>query len=329
MIMSFIICNLNIAGEWRMSPWHKRRVSERAYRLWQERDQAHGHDVADWLQAEKEVAPYLRVTFDTNTLDRAVRPARFPKDPDLASYQVVNSALADGSLRGSVCDTIITLEGIQRVDRPAVFGSTGLRTKDRSEEVGADGNLRIKLELQAKQPDRKPLHPENAARLRAAHALKVKLMRSPRIGAMLIEDPDGTVYITETPEEKKSRHDLFCQVLREIERRGVGIAIAKELGARFSKRDNVQEPWFKGLGRASNIHEEGEVARAIAEWADADSVASHIAYGIEQFCSDDRAKKGNIKSIMSPDSRAWLTATYGVVYTSLTTLAAEIGSGSA
>lgn len=29
----------------------------------------------------------MRVTFDTNVLDKACRPARFPKDPDQPLYQ--------------------------------------------------------------------------------------------------------------------------------------------------------------------------------------------------------------------------------------------------
>jgi len=125
---------------------------------------------------------------------------------------------------------------------------------------------------------------------------------------MLIGDPDRTVFVTETPEERQVRHDLFCKVLRSIEQQGVGIAVAKALGERLSKRVNAKEPWYKGLGRARDVHEEGEVARAIAEWADADSLSAHIAYGVEQFCSDDKAKKGNVKSIMSPKSRAWLSS---------------------
>ena len=31
------------------------KIAERAYELWQQRNQEHGNDVADWLQAEREL----------------------------------------------------------------------------------------------------------------------------------------------------------------------------------------------------------------------------------------------------------------------------------
>ena len=48
--------------------------------------------------------------------------------------------------------------------------------------------------------------------------------------------------------------------------------------------------WFEGLGRASTDAERAEVARAVAEWADADSIAAHIGYGIDLFCTNDYKK---------------------------------------
>jgi len=42
----------------------------------------------------------MRGTFDTNTIDRAVRPERFPKDSRKNEYIKVRNALADGRIRG-------------------------------------------------------------------------------------------------------------------------------------------------------------------------------------------------------------------------------------
>jgi hypothetical protein len=67
------------------------------------------------------------------------------------------------------------------------------------------------------------------------------------------------------------------------------------------------------------------VQRAIAEWADADSVASHIGFGIDIFCSDDKGKStGGAPSILDPTHRAWLTATYGMKFVTLSELAALV-----
>jgi hypothetical protein len=72
-----------------------------------------------------DVLPHgTKVTFDTNTLDKAVRPERHPKDLAQNDFLLVHEALKAGALRGFVCETMVTLEGIQRADRARVFGST-------------------------------------------------------------------------------------------------------------------------------------------------------------------------------------------------------------
>lgn len=43
----------------------------------------------------------MRVTFDTNTIDKAARPERSPKDPDQSLYLKVHDALKCGVFRGS------------------------------------------------------------------------------------------------------------------------------------------------------------------------------------------------------------------------------------
>src|SRR5256885_1820430 len=61
--------------------------------------------------------------------------------------------------------------------------------------------------------------------------------------------------------------------------------------ARYAgRRETAQGPWFTGLGAAKDIHARREVARAVAQWADGDSVAAHYAYGNDIFCTLDGGK---------------------------------------
>jgi hypothetical protein len=66
----------------------------------------------------------MRITFGTNTLDRAVRPARYPRDPRQSDYLKVHQALSAGVLKGYFSETIITLEGVQNCGRIQVFSGT-------------------------------------------------------------------------------------------------------------------------------------------------------------------------------------------------------------
>jgi hypothetical protein len=89
-------------------------------------------------------------------------------------------------------------------------------------------------------------------------------------------------------------------------------------------RIHFEEPWFSSLLRARDIHEQRQVQRAIAEWADADSIAAHIGYGIDLFCTDDQGKAAGAPSIFDSENRAWLESTFGVKFVTLSQLAEMI-----
>jgi len=97
------------------------------------------------------------------------------------------------------------------------------------------------------------------------------------------------------------------------------------LAATFATRAQVIEPWPRSLLRARDATERKKVQRAVAEWADADSIASHVGYGIDLFCSEDKGKStGGIPSILDSSNRAWLTSSYGVKFATLSELAAMV-----
>jgi hypothetical protein len=112
----------------------------------------------------------MRVTFDTNTIDRAVRPERFPKDSRPNEYIRVRDALADGRIRGYIRDTLFTLEGMEKVDRAEVYGGTTLvSSRSQTTVQTADGpQTAIQINMKVHQPGRKALHPELARRIRSA-----------------------------------------------------------------------------------------------------------------------------------------------------------------
>ena len=73
----------------------------------------------------------LRVTFDTNTLDLACRPERFPKDPRQPELAKVKAALTSGQLEGFYSVTLLTIEAVMRRDRAQVLAGAVVRTKAR------------------------------------------------------------------------------------------------------------------------------------------------------------------------------------------------------
>ena len=261
----------------------------------------------------------ISVTFDTNTVDKAARPERHPRDARRSAYLKVHHALSRGGIQGFFSETIVTLEGVQNKDRVPVFGSTRLQHREES-----TGPRQITLSISVCQ-DRLPPHPEASRRVAAARAMGMRALRGPsRFGSFRVRDDDHTFYAPDASVfELVERMEKANTVASAIEAREVGRVVPLSLGLKFSARAGATgEWWLRGLQRAQGPDEHRHVQKAIREWADADSVASHVGYGVHLFCSEDRGKStGGMPSVFDETNRAWLAAKWGVRFVSLTELA--------
>jgi hypothetical protein len=234
---------------------------------------------------------------------------------------------------------MLTIEGIMRQDRADVFAGTRTIRQPQTRHITKNEDLpppvrqivgtqdleTITMTLQVAQPDRKPLHPEVAARMAAAKALGVRLLEDvPRIGAFQITDPTREFYLDRGgAAELKTWTNKVHEVARAIEARGLGYAQVKTLGQKLGASD-PKSLWYKCLNQATDIHQQRAVERAFSEWADGDSIAAHVAYGLDVFCSADVGNSSATNSILDPVNRAWLTATYGVRFMTFEDLAASV-----
>jgi hypothetical protein len=257
----------------------------------------------------------MRVTFDTNTFDKASRPAIYSRDPEHDGMIVVHEALKCGDIQGFISDTMITLEGITNAQRATVFGNT--QTSSSFAQTAEDT---FTITITPEQVDRAPLHPKQAERFIEAFALGIRLLGAPRIGMPRAEEQ---FYAVENPAMLGERLNRFFDILTKIEARGLGSSRAQAIAARFAGRESARSPWFTALGAATDIHETREVARAVAEWADGDSVAAHYAYGNHIFCTLDGGKAETRRgepAVLDADNRAWLTKEFGLQFSTLSEL---------
>jgi hypothetical protein len=203
-----------------------------------------------------------------------------------------------------------------------VFGSA--RLEDQSASTGKNT---ISITISTKQ-DRKPLHREHSKRIQAALSIGMRALRGPaRFGdGFSVKDDDGSFYEPDdSVQQLIMRRERINEVDVAIAARGVGRSIALSLGLELSERANASgEWWLQGLRRAVTKDECRKVQRAVAEWADAESIASHIGYKIDLFCTLDeaaRARRAGSTSIFDQANRAWLIAIYGVRIVSISELA--------
>jgi len=145
-----------------------------------------------------------------------------------------------------------------------------------------------------------PLRERTAARVRRALDLGLRILRAPRIGIHRIDDLNGVVYAKDADEAAvAARLRRYESIATAIEARGLG---------------------FARVMRAPDAGR--KAARAVAEWADGDSVAAHHGYANDLFCTEDRASRAGRKSVMHPAYRGWLRRAYGVEFVTIAQLAA-------
>lgn len=268
-----------------------------------------------WTQLDNEDMTML-VTFDSNAWRAAANPVRFPNNPEYASFLKINVALKSGAIQGVLCETVFTLEGIARADRKKFLASYQPRAKATEVEL-PDGA--IKLGGVSLGPD-KSAHPGNnsylSSHLADALGLGFKLLRCPRVaGAQNVDLKDEWFHSTSHEYANK-----FGVVGRRLERSGAGIALIKAIGKKYTSSAGL---WLDGIAVAP-ASEDASIAKAVAEWADADSVAAHVANGNAFFCTNDIAVGAGTVSTFSAPNRQWLEADYGVKFVTPTELATHI-----
>jgi len=139
----------------------------------------------------------------------------------------------------------------------------------------------------------------------------MKFLGTPRVGRPRVEVPNADPYIQETEKELTARLDRFVTLAKAIENRGLGSIQAQRLAQRLANTaPTMPALWLKALSAARDIPEKREVARAIAEWSDGDSIAAHYGYGNDIFCPGDEARLGHT-SILDATNRAWLMTEFG------------------
>jgi hypothetical protein len=234
---------------------------------------------------------------------------------------------------GFISETVGTLEGIRKKDRGAYFA--GRRTKTEFNEslnLTPDGRTHVRITLGPDHSQHPGLHGLLSDTLLEAVDLGFRLLSAPRIGMprpaeFLTEDgsPRADLFADNgSPEEFHRRLETFSEVVEAIERKGVGRSIAITLSEKIRSRvGSPVRPWFEYLDQPENDAEAKAIATAIAEWADGDAAASHIAYGNDVFCTEDVGKSAGC-SILNATHRAWLTETYDVRFANLEELAAKV-----
>jgi hypothetical protein len=258
----------------------------------------------------------MKVTFDSNLWERVVHPHTFPLPPEThAQLLTVHEALKAGRVTGFITESVPTLEGVKRKDRPKFM--TGQTMRPRVLDTDPEFKPVIFAPDQSARPD---LMPVLIDRMKDAAKLGMRLIKVPAYHEMNLphefyaEWPEGFI-------------EKYGRVEHAIKQRKVGRAIMVALGHELAAREGGTYVYSVGaLPPVQNLTEDDNrrIAKAVAEAADGDAVAAHIAFGNDYFASHDFGHSAATSSVLDRQNREWLSSEYKVKFVTLPELATLI-----
>ena len=260
------------------------------------------------------------VTFDSNVWRKIVTPDAFPKDPIANIYRDLNTYARHGQLKGYLSQSIFDLEAVPKKRRSKYFGEYEPKLESKVVDEASEGTIHMSFSIGPNSDG----HPGNShyfkKHLADALSLGFVILSAPRIGTPRSPDIGKELYGTRSDAEMRSQQNLCFDVFDFLNNLGCGIAVAKTLGDAHKRGERT---WLDALDNVPDA-DQILVTKAIAEWADGDSVAGHISYRLDYFCTLDTAVSAGAKSVFSPANRQALEQRYGVEFVTPTELHAII-----
>lgn len=252
----------------------------------------------------------ISVTFDSNVwesiVDEVKRANSDPTFTDLLEF------IKMGLIQPYFFEGFATIESIKKIDRKSYVGNY-----QAGFSVSVNGE-----EMYSREGSRGQEISEYLNNL-VPHALSIgfRFTRLPRIGAPSLDIPSKY----RAPDDKYSieeRLERSFECARFIESLGSGKGmVMSQIGATVGG--------FVQKTKANTSISDKRYAKAVGEWADGDALAANYGYGIDYFCTNDRASGAGSSSIFHPTNLQQLEQRYPVNVVSPQELVQRLRSGNA
>lgn len=232
------------------------------------------------------------VTFDSNAWESVF-------DPENERWTALRDTMFRHGIASAICDKTIAIESIRKNEREKYYQKP--KTQFCSKVVGEGGKLDLQISF-GPQDDAHPGIPiEQLRKLKFAILCGVRLIRGMNWLGLPVpsEFDDPTIYLSEV--DWGPREIRQAWIFDELSQRTVGKNQFDKLGG-----------WAMWK-TAQSASTKSQISRACAEWADAELVSAHVAYGLDAICTSDRGGRSR-NSVFSDANRAWLSEQYSVKF---------------
>lgn len=244
----------------------------------------------------------MKVMFDSNIWQNVVCPDDYTSDTQYDVLCKIHQLIEEGRIEPYLSETMFTLENVKKAGRKAKMGSMNPSIKTTFTET--EDRVNIRMIMGPNSDDSVSLDDNPHLKKYTLEAIKLgfRIVRLPRIGMLQNSDLEDKIY--KVPDFKKY-FEKGTTISEEIEKRGAGVAQIKALVSSNPGRSINDK-----IKNAPDTDAK-KIAKAIAEWADGDSVAISIGLGCDFFCTRDEAHGAGTASVLGPANLAWLESTYG------------------
>lgn len=247
----------------------------------------------------------MKVVFDSNVWRKIASPENFPKDPNKPVYEKISTFCKTNLIEPYLCETIFTLEAIKKIDRKKAFKQYSPEVKV-EESLTENGEIHLQFTVKPGKENHPELNDFLREHFQDAINCNFQILHLPRIGGFLNEEIEPYLHKFTNDDELKAYLNKAFEVCRKIEDLKAGYHWFKAIGEKFDSKNPVD-----GIRKAPDS-EDANIAKAVAEWADGDSIACTIGIGADYFCTNDKAKAAGDQSILASDKLNVLKSEYGL-----------------
>ncbi len=245
----------------------------------------------------------MRVTFDSNAWE-----AVFDESND--SYRGIRQAVIESRIEAYICEIGFRIEAIRKIDRKNYFSRPHFGVTFGGPQPHSDGKMVLLMSMGPKDELHPGLPSQQRTKLHHAFECGVKLLRA-----------QAWMGLPAPPEIRNP--EAFVSDSGIVDREGKQILAAHAIEQRGVGKKSFDDIGGWSINASANIDEK-KFQKACAEWADGETVAAHIAYGIDVLCTNDLAKS-SVKSIFDAGGRSWLAREYEVKFMTLNELQSALG----
>lgn len=245
----------------------------------------------------------MKIFFDSNVWRPIASPETFPNNDFIKEFIQIRQLIIDKKISPFIAKTAFTLEAIPKRNRQKILGEKEINIK--SNEVSSDQNgVQSIIKFVGNCDVNFSNNPILKNHFIDAVNIGFKIIGLTRFGMVNNSEIDSITFQF-SEEEFWNYMERVSIIVNKIEEKKAGKYHYDEIGRKYDHT-------FPSMGiKKAPLSESNAIAKAVAEWADGDSVASSIAIGCEYFCTLDKAKRAGKHSVFSLENLKWLHHEYG------------------